>query len=81
MTTTLERLIQRTADAADDDLAPGAPADARRTLTAALEAHVRDDHEAEAALLAPLARRISDSWPHTSALGRDVLGYVQAVRR
>ncbi|MCJ1705538.1 hypothetical protein [Rathayibacter sp. VKM Ac-2926] len=81
MTTTLERLIQRTTDAADDDLPPGVRADAHHTLTAALEARLRGDREAEAALLAPLARRISDSWPHTSTLGRDVLDYVQALRR
>lgn len=77
--TILDRFLARLdEEGARDGLPQGAVEAARLALARARDAH---DPEERTAALAPLARQISDTWPHASTLGRDVLGYVQGLRR
>jgi hypothetical protein len=78
---TLDRLIAGTDAALAEVASNGFPEPylvaARRTL---LSAHEATDSEVRAQRLAPLAQQISDSWPHDSTLGMEILTYVQGLR-
>lgn len=69
------RLIDRTISESFDGVEP-----VRHALQAAQQAlRDGDEHTARTALGAA-ARTVSDEWPHSSTLGSDVLGFVQAQR-
>jgi hypothetical protein len=77
----LDRLVASTetalADLSSSRLSEPYLVSALRALQSAREA---PDDEAAARRLAPLAHQISDSWPHDSMLGSEILAYVQSRR-
>ena len=66
----------------DGDVLASGP---RASLSSVVDALERADRsaspEARRAQLEAAARIVSDTWAHSSRLGADVLGFVQAVRR
>lgn len=81
MTMTLDQLIASTESALAQTASSSVPepylVSARRTLLSAREVK---DSGVRAQRLAPLAQQISDSWPHDSTLGIEILTYVQGLR-
>lgn len=85
---TLERLIAavesemaRASDSSVEQVPAPLLEAARRSLLDAQNELSKGNPDGEAALLAPLAHQISDSWPSPSELGAGILSYIHGRRR
>ena len=86
--TDIDGLIQRLIDAIAEDDSAREPDPSlvsmdsvRQALTRARMARDAGNEPAYLKNLEVAAYQISDSWPRDSALGADILGYIQGVRR